>query len=554
MFDDIDLSQEAIDKFKQGARQYPKLEFTNITDSSGNVVGGSSIIDDSGKTLNELITEHVKLDGISVEFASITGNTFELGTMCAGSVNIELLSDGLDDYYFDRSTVNVSIGVMLDDGSLEYCAFGGYNIDEVKKTKYTIRLTGLDYMMKFNKPCTSSNSTFIFRQGDTVSQAILAICDYCNVEYDSSELINLANGTYEIENIPDDIGSMTCRQVLSQLITLTGCCGRMDARGRLRVVPYTYDDTIISEALRYESEIGEKHVVLTGIRLINANGIAVDAGIAGYMLEIQQNDFVTNGVHDIPRVLWEFMKDDAHEVEYLPYLVTTVSLPYLRPLNKIWITDANGQTHGTIITNYLFRLNNSTKLEAKGIGTVRKSYGKPNDFTRNQSRIIKKATEAIDTTGNKAIRRIEEFNETLLGATALYRTELDGKLYFHNKAILQESKKICTMTSTGTAWTDTGWKGDATEWNYGLDASGRGFFKSLLTGELVVGDANSEYDVTITPDQFAIKNNGATLTSINRGVMTIPRLNIEAHLDFGALRLVPTDEGLDIIYTGKEES
>lgn len=557
MFDDIDLSQDAIEKFKQGARQYPKLEFTNVTDSSGNVVEGSSILDNSDKTLNELITEHVRLDGISVEFASITGNTFELGTMCAGSVNIELFRDGLDDYYFDRATVTVSIGVMLDDGSFEYCGFGVYNIDEVKKTKYSVKLTGLDNMMKFKKPCTNGtdaegNPTFIIHTGDTIKDTIKNICNSCGVTCEDGNLSSLPNCDYVIESLPSDLHTMNCRQILSQLIALMASCGRMDSNGHFRVTSYTMEDIVIEEGDRYNSEMDEKHVKLTGLKLINTNGDSYLAGQEGYVLELAQNDFVLSNTATVADDIWARVEEQFGG-EYLPYLITTVSLPHLRPLNGIYIIDLNGEKSRTIITNYLFRLNNSTKMEAKGIGTVRKNYGSLGDFTRNQSRIINKTAEAVDRINHSTVRSLQEFNETLINAMGVYRTEIDNKLYFHDQETLETSKNVFTMTSEGIGWTDE-WKGNDTVWRYGVRATGEAFFKRLVAGGIEVGGyLDSKYQVSITPEKFSIEyketENIKTITRIDKGCMTIPRLEVETQLDCGPLRVVPTANGIDIIYT-----
>ena len=210
MFDDINLSKEGIKRFKAGARQYAQLEFSNVYFSNGNKLNsfgnevdsnGQAVIPNRGDTLRALIQERLRLDGVSVEFASVTGNTFELGTMCAAEVKIEFDRDGLDEFYFDEAVVKVNIGVMLSNGSYEWAGFGVYNIDEVKKTKHRITLTGLDNMMKFTKLCDTNNeATFVFREGDTVSQAIMAVCDLCGVSYNSPELIALTNGSYNIIN------------------------------------------------------------------------------------------------------------------------------------------------------------------------------------------------------------------------------------------------------------------------------------------------------------------------------------------------------------------
>lgn len=555
MFDDITISESVINKFKEGARQYPKLEFSNIS-TDGGVVDGRTVID-NGKNLNELITEHVRLDGISVEFASITGNTFELGTMCAGAVTLELVRDGLDAYYFENATVKVSIGVIVDGPEPEYVKFGVYRIDEVKKTKHGISLIGLDYMMKFNKTCVNGtdaegNPTFIIHEGDTISEAAKSICRSCGVDFKDSDFDNLTNCGYVIENIPSDIETMNCRQILSQLTALMGGCGRMDANGYFRITPYVREETTIGEGDRYESEISEKAVKLTGVKLINANGDAHLSGNEGYVLELPQNDFIVSGTVEMADNIWTLLKQHS-EPTYLPYLVTTLSLPHLRPLNVISITDATGETHSTIITNYLFRLNNSTKIEAKGIGTVRKNYGKLNDFTRNQSRIISKTEKAVDEINNTAVRSLQEFNETLISAMGVYRTEMDNKLYFHDQTTLATSKNVFTMTSEGIGWTDN-WQGNDTVWRYGVRATGEAFFKRLIAGGIEVGGfSDSDYNISITPEKFAIEYNDTenikTITRIEKGSMTIPRLEIESQLDFGPLRVVPCANGIDIIYT-----
>ena len=407
MFDDITLSPEAIEKFKSGARQYPKLEFSNVEDSRTKT-----------KITMVLTSEHITLQGLSIELLSVTGSQFELGTMCAGEAKIELRKEAtvtvdnttvtLDKFYFDESTVKVSVGVEVN-GVVEYCKFGVYQIDESKRTKNTISLTALDNMMKFNKKCAPTGSsqgdpTYIIRKGDTIITAIEEICSNCGVDYISEELEGLRFGMYEIENIPEGLAQMTCRQILMQLVSITGCCGRMDGDGKFRVSPYEFYDVTISKAERYESEFDEKYVELTGVNTVNCEGYSTLGGNEGYVLELMQNDFVVSAFSQyLTRMLWDYMKE-KHETKYLPYLVTTVSMPHIRPLQKIKVIDNEDNECDTIVTNYLFRLNNSTKIQAKGIGRVRKNYGKPNEFTRNQSRIIEKVIEVAESNTNQSDR------------------------------------------------------------------------------------------------------------------------------------------------------
>ena len=551
LFDDITLSQEAIEKFKSGARQYPKLEFSNILDANGNIVNPSTEMI-NGKTLEEVINSNIPIGGVSVELLSITGNTFELGTMCAGEAKIDLLRDGLNGYYFDKATVTVRIGVKVGN-TYEYAGFGVYNIDEVKKTKHNIRLAGLDNMMKFNKPCVGhttdqGDATLVIKKGDTIIQAIRAICNSCHVSYKDNDLLTLKHGMYEIENIPANLNKMSCRQVLMQLVSITGCCGRMDANGYFRVTPYTSTNVTISSADRFSSELDEKYVDITGIRLINAEGVVTDAGAEGYMVEFMQNDFVVNDFASyLANQLWNYMKGDDGKVKYLPYLVTTVSMPHVRPLDKIKIIDEEGNSCDSIVTNYLFRLNNSTKIQAKGIGTVRKNYGKPNDFSRNQSRIIEKAIETLDTKTSKVEKMIEASNKLFANAMGIYQTAREGRLYLHDKKTLDDSKNIFTMTSEGLAWTDDGWNGGNIVWKNKITAAGEAFFKHLLTGGLVVGDSSSDYNITMTPKEFSINHDDEVVTRIDGGAMTIPRLQIRNYLNFGIYKVVPTSNSIEIL-------
>lgn len=555
LFDDISITSDAIEQFKSGARQYAELAF-----------------DIPGEEHSITLTEkNIKMHGLSIEMMSITGNEFELGTMCSSMVNIKLDRESkveignnphkIDDFVYNGAKVDVSIGVYVGN-SIEYCKFGKYKIDEVEVSKDVITLVGLDSMMDFNKPCNTNNN-LIFHEGDTISNAIKSICQHCNVTVETEDLRNLINRLTVIENIPEGIKNMSCRQVLMQLLALNGCSGRFDSNGKFRITPYVYDDTRITKGDRYSSKLSESSIEITGIRLINARGDISSAGNTGedsYTIEIQ-NDFITSSSQTVVNQLWSYLSEEYYGVyntNYLPYSATTVSLPHIRPLNKIYIDDVNGNPKGTIITNYLFQLNNSTKLEAKGISKIQKSYGKRPDLTRAQTRIVQQTVANINPETSSAAKKFDEFNKVVTGAMGLYNTYEDGIWYFHDKATLNDSKYIFTMKAGVMAWTNSGWNSGAPKWEYGVESTGEAFFKKVLAGGVEIGKEGTSYKTTIEPERFTISQevdggNGSIIsnriTEINEGRMDIARVNIESYLNIGVFRIVPNSTGLDVIYT-----
>ncbi|MFU7514966.1 hypothetical protein [Clostridium sp. HCS.1] len=76
-----------------------------------------------------------------------------IGATTSQTLDLTLLNKG--DIVYGTSTIKVEIGLKI--GSIvEYIPIGIYNIDDIEKTDYTIKITAYDNMIKFERNFTTS--------------------------------------------------------------------------------------------------------------------------------------------------------------------------------------------------------------------------------------------------------------------------------------------------------------------------------------------------------------------------------------------------------------
>lgn len=109
----------------------------------------------------------------------------------------------------------------------------------------------------------------------------------------------------------------------------------------------------------------------------------------------------------------------------------------------------------------------------------------------NVSKRLSRLTKQIVETENSLTSEMDKrqlallmFNSAIAGSMGLYQTVIKDDnggdiVYYHNKPNLSDSKIIYTYGANGFAWTNTGWKGDATVWKYGFDKNGNAILNAI---------------------------------------------------------------------------
>lgn len=141
-----------------------------------------------------------------------------IGATTSQSLDLTLINKG--DMVYGTSTIKVEIGLKI--GSIiEYIPIGIYNIDDIEKTDYTIKITAFDNMIKFETPYFST-------LGDTptLQQVVNELSSKTGVQF--------------IGNLPSYIvkklEGFSCREILSYVASICGGNAAITRDGKFTIV------------------------------------------------------------------------------------------------------------------------------------------------------------------------------------------------------------------------------------------------------------------------------------------------------------------------------
>jgi hypothetical protein len=469
---------------------------------------------------------------------STSGSTIEIGSAVAAEVQITLdNSDGsFNAVTFAGGRMFIRVGVKdwsNEQADPQYIPLGFFTIDDAPRKLKTINFTALDDMVLFDKAVDMSLLSLPMTVADLVSR----ICDICNVTLDTN-VSALTNGTYQVTEIANN--PATYRQILMWCAELTGTCAMIDWKSRLIMKWYDGDSgVVLNTSNRFSSDIAENLIEITGINVSDGE-ISVLAGSDDYALNIEGNGLIASAdMESIAQSLYSLLGGFS----YLPYTATVLPMPYLYPLDRVWVTASNFSAR-TVITEMTFKLNGNTELGAVGETEVQKGYAALNPMTGRESAIINHLLGEQNADMNDRVQSVLAFNELISNALGLYVTPVeqpDGSTiyYLHNQPDLANSSVIFTMTANGIAWTNTGWNDGNPVWSSGVTEAGDALFRFISAQGIEVSAIGEDYSIEITPRAFRIYYRNMLVTNIEADEMTIPKAVFTSFAECGRVRLVP---------------
>ncbi|MDV3426670.1 MAG: hypothetical protein LIR50_05705 [Bacillota bacterium] len=160
---------------------------------------------------------------------------FSIGNTISQSLEITLRNDG--GAYASVGVVNASIALNIEE-FLEYVPLGIFNIDDVNKTDYTVKLTCYDNMIKFETPYASS-----LGNTPTLQQVVDELKNLTGVDYD---ITNWIIPNYTVTKL----SGYTCREVLGYVASICGGNAYITRQGKFTVVvPREVDYTIETKSM-----------------------------------------------------------------------------------------------------------------------------------------------------------------------------------------------------------------------------------------------------------------------------------------------------------------
>ncbi len=449
---------------------------------------------------------------LSIDRYSVSNSKIEVGSAVAAELTLKLKNDDgkYDNTVFEGAEVFVKIGIKKWDAHrwenavIHWIPCGYFTIDEPPRALSTITISALDRMIMFDKTVDISKLSFPM----TVADLLNKICTICGVTL-ATDITRLPNKDYQITAYPEG-QDLTYRTLLQWCAALTGTCAFMNYDGNLELKWYEQTDLTISPSERYNSDMQENDVAITGIYFKDAANTEYIAGTDDYCLDLSSNGLLQDNVQVVLDTLYVSLKGFS----YRPYTATIKSAPYIYPMDMIHYEDAKGEVHDTIITNVTFGMNLSTSIAGKGETTQKQKYSQSGGLTKQQATILEKLRENLDKTMTAKEQAQLELNRLLsnsLGLNIVTISQDDGTqvYYFCDGETLESSNIIYTFKANGFAWTKS-WNNGNPVWKYGFSKDGNAIYNMLaaykisteyLDAECVTAEKlSAEYKQSVTTE------------------------------------------------------
>lgn len=449
---------------------------------------------------------------LSIDRYSVSNSKIEVGSAVAAELTLKLKNDDCkyDNTVFEGAEVFVKIGIKKWDAHrwenavIHWIPCGYFTIDEPPRALSTITISALDRMILFDKTVDISKLSFPM----TVADLLNKICTICGVTL-ATDITRLPNKDYQITAYPEG-QDLTYRTLLQWCAALTGTCAFMNYDGNLELKWYEQTDLTISPSERYNSDMQENDVAITGIYFKDAANTEYIAGTDDYCLDLSSNGLLQDNVQVVLDTLYVSLKGFS----YRPYTATIKSAPYIYPMDMIHYEDAKGEVHDTIITNVTFGMNLSTSIAGKGETTQKQKYSQGGGLTKQQATILEKLRENLDkamTAKEQAQLELNRLLSNSLGLNIVTIPQDDGTqvYYFCDGETLESSNIIYTFKANGFAWTKS-WNDGNPVWKYGFSKDGNAIYNMLaaykisteyLDAECVTAEKlSAEYKQSVTTE------------------------------------------------------
>lgn len=418
---------------------------------------------------------------LSIDRYSVSNSKIEVGSAVAAELTLKLKNDDgkYDNTVFEGAEVFVKIGIKKWDAHrwenavIHWIPCGYFTIDEPPRALSTITISALDRMILFDKTVEIDKLSFPM----TVADLLNKICTICGVTL-ATDITRLPNKDYQITAYPEG-QDLTYRTLLQWCAALTGTCAFMNYDGNLELKWYEQTDLTISPSERYNSDMQENDVTITGIYFKDAANTEYIAGTDDYCLDLSSNGLLQDNVQVVLDTLYVSLKGFS----YRPYTATIKSAPYIYPMDMIHYEDAKGEVHDTIITNVTFGMNLSTSIAGKGETTQKQKYSQSGGLTKQQATILEKLRENLDkamTAKEQAQLELNRLLSNSLGLNIVTIPQDDGTqvYYFCDGETLESSNIIYTFKANGFAWTKS-WNDGNPVWKYGFSKDGNAIYNML---------------------------------------------------------------------------
>lgn len=323
--------------FKTEAKSYARNELVKfIEKGTNNVIDGEYIVDGF-------------LQEISYADDTLVGNT------PAKNLEVNILNPNSIEYM--GKEIEVYTGLTVN-GQQEFVKHGTFIIDSSEEdvAKGTVKVTALDYMIKFNKTFVDELDWSVTR---TLREFAEYVCEKCNMTLSSKAF---PNDSYVLTEQPAFEG-YSCRYVLGKIAEIAGSIAIINENDEAEIKPLTisndYEDILVDSIMAMEvSETA--YLPYNAVMISLAEGVEGEnitqrdeVSIEAYgerCLKIANNEFAIN--ETVRQNLIKAIFSSINGFFYIPMSITYNSYDWLARLDKIHVYYDDEHYYETYLLNH----------------------------------------------------------------------------------------------------------------------------------------------------------------------------------------------------------
>lgn len=291
---------------------------------------------------------------------------FMIGATTSQILDLTLLNKG--DMVYGTSTIKVEIGLKIGN-TIEYIPMGIYNIDDIEKTDYTIKITAFDNMMKFERNFTTT-------LGDTLTLQQVA-----------SELTRIT-GVQFTGNLPaytvKKLEGFSCREVLSYVASICGGNATITRDGKFTIVTPKDVNYSIGTANYFDYTREESKYKIGKISCQVGEEVLIKGSLGADSMELQfENPWInTTILNDIYTKLNGF--------EYLGYSMKWQGDISLDVGDIVTITDKKGvvRKHPILSQKFTYTGGLTSEISAKGENKNKNEFSGSGPYAKKVERVV----------------------------------------------------------------------------------------------------------------------------------------------------------------------
>jgi hypothetical protein len=452
-----------------------------LTLSDEDIITGSLRLNESSQAGNDFTIGGVVASTLEFDIVNKTDSIH--GTFLVDSLNIivdDMLRtvDWYDEYSginFEGATIIPQVGLLLSENPdvWEYVPLGRFNIDEVIKSRNTIRIKAIDNMIELDKPYSLSKLSY----PASLYQIYMNICSVADVQPGTT---SFTNQDYIVDERPE--GDYTLRDILSYVAALSGNFARFNRVGSLELTWYEDVGLTLTGANRFDFKPREDLIQIKGVAYTttdeNGEEVTYLAGSDEYVVDLTNNPLLQNDVQTVISNIYEKVKTTV----FTPYESRWQGNPAIQTGDKIIQIDRDGNEFETIVTHSTYRYRGASTLAARGLPIKAKRYRGSTD--RKIAEIKRKVEKDVGdklTSLEQAQLNVTELIANMLGG---YVIKTDDAIYIADNPDIEQAMKVWKWGLGGFGYSENGVEGPYTT---GISADGT-IVAMLVAANIITAD------------------------------------------------------------------